>query len=47
MADLRRIVALGVNVVGGCCGTTPEFIERARSGLGDAPGEAPSEEAGR
>ncbi len=26
VADMRRIAALGVNVIGGCCGTTPEFI---------------------
>jgi len=26
VADARAIAALGVNVFGGCCGTTPEFI---------------------
>ena len=32
VADARTIAAIGVNVFGGCCGTTPEFI----SGLSQA-----------
>ena len=31
--DARVIASLGVNVMGGCCGTTPEFIDRLREGL--------------
>jgi len=46
-ADARAIAGLGVNVIGGCCGTTPEFIAGLRLALeprarrtalqGDAP----------
>ncbi len=28
--DMEKIVALGANIIGGCCGTTPEFIGRLR-----------------
>ena len=31
----EAIAALGVNVIGGCCGTNPEFIARARETLAD------------
>jgi len=47
IADARAIAGLGVNVIGGCCGTTPEFIAGLRLALeprgrrtarvGDAP----------
>jgi homocysteine S-methyltransferase len=30
-----RLVDLGVNLIGGCCGTTPEVIERIAQGLRD------------
>ena len=33
--DMQAIAGLGVNVVGGCCGTTPEFISGLRSALLD------------
>jgi len=33
--DTRTIATLGVNVIGGCCGTTPEFIARMREALED------------
>ena len=33
--DVLRIVEAGANVVGGCCGTTPHFIEKARQYLSD------------
>lgn len=33
--DVLRIVEAGANVVGGCCGTTPHFIEKARQYLYD------------
>ena len=33
--DMKEIASLGVNVVGGCCGTTPEFIARLHGALGD------------
>lgn len=29
-ADAAAILALGINVIGGCCGTDPEFISRIR-----------------
>jgi len=38
VADARTIAGLGVNVIGGCCGTTPEFIVGLRKTL--RPGEA-------
>jgi 5-methyltetrahydrofolate--homocysteine methyltransferase len=31
--DLMRMVGSGANAVGGCCGTTPEFIMAARNRL--------------
>lgn len=45
VADARTIAALGVNVFGGCCGTTPEFIaglcQAVKPGVScAAPGEA-------
>jgi len=33
VVDLTRMVELGARVVGGCCGTDPEFIARARRAL--------------
>jgi len=33
--DILRIVEAGANVVGGCCGTTPRFIQEARQRLFD------------
>ena len=33
--DARRIAELGVNILGGCCGTTPEFIATLRRTLAD------------
>jgi len=33
--------AVGLNLIGGCCGTTPEHIRRLRAGLGDAAAPAP------
>jgi methionine synthase I (cobalamin-dependent) len=38
VADARTIASIGVNVIGGCCGTTPEFIallHRTLRGGGD------------
>jgi methionine synthase I (cobalamin-dependent) len=32
-ADLLQMVAAGARVVGGCCGSTPEFIRAARGAL--------------
>ena len=29
-ADAATILSLGINVIGGCCGTDPGFIERLR-----------------
>lgn len=33
----ERLIALGVRVVGGCCGTTPEHIRAMRAALGQYP----------
>jgi len=38
VADARTIAGLGVNVIGGCCGTTPEFISGLRAALGAGVG---------
>jgi 5-methyltetrahydrofolate--homocysteine methyltransferase len=35
VADMERIVALGVDVIGGCCGTTPEFIAGLKTRFAD------------
>lgn len=32
----KRFVATGVNILGGCCGTTPEHIRQIRKGIGKA-----------
>ncbi len=32
-ADIKKIVAAGANAVGGCCGTTPDFIREVHSAL--------------
>jgi 5-methyltetrahydrofolate--homocysteine methyltransferase len=42
--DMKEIAALGANVVGGCCGTTPEFIAGLREALGGrVPGAGAAE----
>lgn len=33
--EMREIAELGVKIVGGCCGTTPEFIEKTVEALDD------------
>jgi len=35
VVDSRTIASLGINIIGGCCGTTPEFIARMREALKD------------
>ena len=35
-AELREALSLGVGIVGGCCGTTPDFIRALRETLDDA-----------
>ncbi len=46
VSDARSIAGLGVNVIGGCCGTTPEFIAGLRQTLGTgAPAAASREDA--
>jgi 5-methyltetrahydrofolate--homocysteine methyltransferase len=35
VADMLAIVALGANVVGGCCGTDPSFLRALHEGLGN------------
>ena len=44
VADVKSIASLGVNIVGGCCGTTPEFIAGLHAALPGRPGGAPNEE---
>ena len=44
VADVEAIASLGVNVIGGCCGTTPEFIARLRHAQHDRLQSAPREE---
>lgn len=39
--DVVAIAAAGANIVGGCCGTTPEFIGRTREALAARPADAP------
>ena len=34
---MQEIAALGVNIVGGCCGTTPEYIEKLAKTIGGRP----------
>jgi len=38
----RQMVALGVRLVGGCCGTTPEHIASIRDALREAPAAGPA-----
>jgi 5-methyltetrahydrofolate--homocysteine methyltransferase len=33
-ANLKALIVAGANIVGGCCGTTPEHIARLRETLG-------------
>jgi 5-methyltetrahydrofolate--homocysteine methyltransferase len=40
--DIVRIASIGVNIIGGCCGTTPEFIGRMKTALKDRLVEAPA-----
>ncbi len=37
----KQFVASGVNLIGGCCGTTPEHIRSLKKVVGDAPAIAP------
>jgi len=46
-ADLETIAALGVNVVGGCCGTDPRCMALARRALAAGPSRARPGEEGR
>ena len=42
----RKFVAAGVNLVGGCCGTTPEHIREMKSALRVGGARAKTAEAG-
>jgi len=44
VADVEAIASLGVNVIGGCCGTTPDVIARVRHALHDRLQPAPREQ---
>jgi 5-methyltetrahydrofolate--homocysteine methyltransferase len=44
VADVKTIASYGVNIIGGCCGTTPEFIARMAAALHDRLQPAPREE---
>ncbi len=43
-ARMAELQALGVRILGGCCGTTPEFIRKTARALG-SPGEPEPEKA--
>ncbi len=45
VADVRTIAGIGVNVIGGCCGTTPEFIAGLRQALRPGKAGAAADEA--
>jgi methionine synthase I (cobalamin-dependent)/5,10-methylenetetrahydrofolate reductase len=38
----RRMAALGVSLIGGCCGTTPDHIAAMRDALRESPGSSES-----
>jgi methionine synthase I (cobalamin-dependent) len=42
--DVKTIASLGVDIVGGCCGTTPEFIAGLQAALGHRRGATANEE---
>jgi 5-methyltetrahydrofolate--homocysteine methyltransferase len=35
-ADARKIMAAGADMIGGCCGTTPEFIQAVKSEIAES-----------
>ncbi len=43
--DVRKLVEAGAKFVGGCCGTSPRFIEAVRRELGTREARGPSEDA--
>lgn len=45
-ADMRRAAQMGASVLGGCCGTTPEYIRAMRQATEDVPLK-PTEKRGR
>jgi 5-methyltetrahydrofolate--homocysteine methyltransferase len=47
VADMRVIASYGINILGGCCGTTPEFIALLRGAVGERPVPALREETAR
>ncbi|MDE5898682.1 MAG: homocysteine S-methyltransferase family protein [Treponemataceae bacterium] len=36
-ASMRAIAEMGASVLGGCCGTTPEYVRAVRAALADVP----------
>jgi len=40
---MKEMAALGVNLMGGCCGTTPEYIRKEREAVIDIPYSLPAE----
>ena len=40
---MKEMAALGVNLMGGCCGTTPEYIRKEREAVSDIPYSLPAE----
>jgi 5-methyltetrahydrofolate--homocysteine methyltransferase len=46
VADMQAIVALGADVIGGCCGTDPGFIASLHAALGDRLSDAAGAAAG-
>lgn len=47
VADALTIASLGVSIIGGCCGTTPEFIAGLRAALPDRLADRPGAEVTR
>lgn len=41
--EMRSIAELGVHVLGGCCGTTPEFIRKEIAATRDVPFQLPTQ----
>lgn len=39
---MKEMALLGVNIMGGCCGTTPEYIKKEREAVSDVPYSLPT-----
>lgn len=41
--SMKKIAAMGANILGGCCGTTPEYIKKMKSAVVDIEFKPPKE----